>query len=287
MTAGGNDAVGTAFGDVVKRSRIICYRENVDLLEATLRSQGLDPVIARATYTVDEAKFTNVYKCFLGHRNAWQMAAESDGYTLICEADFVPCAGLAALPVFWPLEKELAWGYLYQGSPRLIWMTEAGHLRGHTAPTVAYVVNAAVARLLLKFFEFEMGQYKPTDYFTFESHMQWWAMGQGAEAYIPARHYGEHGGQPNAEHRTIGRTIGRIRRGGVHRADNLQASLAFLPQYANGSRMEYARQRIVSRAYGWARLLTGRWVVDTDVYPRTYRDYLRMQLAGFRRLLLG
>ena len=33
-----------------------------------------------------------------------------------------------------------------------------------------------------------------------DAHILWWLMGQGAEAYIPPKHYGEHGGLllPNA-----------------------------------------------------------------------------------------
>ena len=51
---------------------------------------------------------------------AWKMASERNGYTLICESDFVPCVGIGSFPIFWPLQDELAYGYLYQGSPRLL-----------------------------------------------------------------------------------------------------------------------------------------------------------------------
>ena len=33
------------------------------------------------------------------------MALESPSYTLICEADFVPCRGIGDFEVFWPIEK--------------------------------------------------------------------------------------------------------------------------------------------------------------------------------------
>jgi hypothetical protein len=86
-----------------------------------------------------------------------ERAATHDGYTLICEADFVPCLRMGSLPVFWPLRDLLAWGYLYQGSPRLLALirTEDGcFLRGHCAPLVCYVINAPVARLFLEFFSY-------------------------------------------------------------------------------------------------------------------------------------
>ena len=102
---------------------------------------------------------------------------------------------------FWPLDDDLAWGYLYQGSPRILAMVGSKpYLRGHCAPTVAYVVNARVAKILCDFFEYEFARYDPAEYYTFEAHLQWWAMGRGAKAFIPLRHYGEHGGLPNPEH---------------------------------------------------------------------------------------
>jgi hypothetical protein len=267
---------------VVSRSLVIAYRENVDELMAVLQREGLNPTVARAAYTEEEARYTNQYKCFMGHRDAWRHAAKSDGYTLVCEADFVPCAGLGRLPVFWPVDRSMAWGYLYQGSPRLLWLTPDGYLRGHAAPTVAYVINREVARILLQFFDYEMQRHKATEYFTFEAHLQWWAMSQGAEAFIPLRHYGEHGGRPQPEHRLLGRN-----RSVVHRADNLAAPLSFLPQYADSSYRRYLAVRMAARLKGWGRFISRRWIVDTDVYTRTSLDTLRMVNVGLVRLCPG
>jgi hypothetical protein len=107
-------------------------------------------------------------------------------------------------------------------------------------------------------------------------------MGLGAEAYIPPKHYGEHGGFPNPEHRRSG----LITRSGHHRADNLAAPLAFLPPYARGSRITYCRERAVARARGWGRLLVGAWIVNTNVYPRSPRSTAQMYWIGLRRLLV-
>ena len=156
-----------------------------------------------------------------------------------------------------------------------------GYLRGHCAPLVAYVINDEVARIFLRFFQQEIRDYDPSTYFTFDAHLQWWAMGQGAEAYIPLKHYGEHGGRPNPEHLKLG----ALSRAGRHRADNLAAPLAFLPSYANGSRLAFLLERAEAKALGWARLFTGRWIIDTTAYPRTWLDTLRMELFGIRRLL--
>src|SRR5262249_25536939 len=140
--------------------------------------------------------------------------------------------------VFWPLENDDAWGYLYQGSPRLLAVVgPERYLRGHTAPLVSYVINATVASLMLKFFEIETETYDLRTVFDFDSHLQWYVMGRGGEAFMPRYHYGEHGGMPNPEH------IGRLGRDGRHRADNLMSSLHFLPPYAEGSYVSFLRTR--------------------------------------------
>jgi hypothetical protein len=268
--------------DAIGQSIIVCYRENVSVLQSHLDAMGLNPHIQRASYSAGERAYPASTRCLLNHRAAWERAAKLTGYSLIVEADYVPCAGLGNLPVFWPQEKELAWGYLYQGSPRILAIVGAqGWIRGHCAPTVAYVINDRVARVFLRFFDSEMSRHAPESYFNFEAHLQWWAMGQGAEAYIPMKHYGEHGGLPNTEHTKFG----RLSRGGRHRADNLAGPLAFLPEYAQGRRSKFLVERMMARLYGLARLLTGRWIIDTNVYSRDLRNTVTLYWLGFRRLV--
>jgi hypothetical protein len=271
-----------ALRDVVTSSVIVAYKENVGQLERTLRSSGLNPSIYRAQYTKLEEQYAANTRCLMSHHAAWQIAKERRGYTMICEADFVPCVDVGSLATFWPLEHPLAWGYLYQGSPRLLAIIEPGkYLRGHCAPAVAYVINSSVAELFTRFFEDQMKSYDPFSYFTWEAHLQWWAMGQGTEAYIPMKHYGEHGGAPNPEHSQYRSAA----HGGKHRADNLIDCLAFTPLYASRGRTAFARERFEARALGWCRLLTGRWIVDTNVYSRTTWETVRMYAIGLRRLL--
>jgi hypothetical protein len=271
----------TPLRQAISRSLIVCFREDVDQLEATLASSGLHPQILRASYTPSEVAYPAATRTFMGHRRAWQIAAEAPGYTLICEADFVPCRGLGELPVFWPKGNPMAWAYLYQGSPRLLAVVgPQQYLRGHCAPLVAYVVNSHVAECMLRFFDCTIEEFGTETYFTWDAHLPWWLMGQGAEAYIPRKHYGEHGGSPNPEHAQSG----VVTRAGRHRADNLAGPLAFLPQYAGGSWLNYRRERAVARALGWARLCTGRWISYTDVYPRSLQSTARMYWIGLCRL---
>jgi hypothetical protein len=267
----------------ISRSLIVCFREDVGQLEATLASAELQPQVLRASYTASELRYPAATRTLLNHHRAWQIAAEAPDYTLICEADFVPCRGLGDLPVFWPTANPMAWGYLYQGSPRLLAIIgPERYLRGHCAPLVAYVVNSHVAQRMLRFFDREIEEYGTDTYFTWDAHLQWWVMGQGAEAYIPTKHYGEHGGLPNPEH---GKS-GLVTRAGRHRADNLAGPLAFQPQYAGSSSLSYRKERVVARALGWGRLFTGRWIVDTDAYPRSLKSTARMYWIGLRRLSL-
>jgi hypothetical protein len=277
-----NRPVTPTLSHVVGRSIILAWREDVDQLSTALKDEGLRPEIQRAAYTDEQAIFARNTRTFMNHCEAWKRAACYQDYSLVCESDFVPCAGLGSLPTFWPLENRLAWAYLYQGSPRILAaIGDRPFLRGHAAPLVAYVINATVANILIRFYDYELSKYDPREYFTFDSHLQWFAMGQGAEAYMPLRHYGEHGGLPNPEHGKVG----RLPRAGAHRADNLVAPLKFLPSYAHGSRARYLLERSRARIYGLARLLSGRWVVRTNVYDFSLAARFRMYLIGARRLI--
>ena len=266
--------------DLMTLSVILCYKEDVSELQSQLALSGLKTTVYRACYTADQLRYPAATRCFMSHRAAWEIASKTPGYTLICEADFVPCRRLGELPVFWPEENSLAWGYLYQGSPRLLSLIgRERYLRGHCAPLVAYIINSKVAEIMLRFYDSEIAKYGTEQYFTFDAHLQWWVMGQGAEAFIPLRNYGEHGGMPNPEHAKSP----LVKRAGKHRADTLAAPLAFLPQYAQGSRLRYYRERAEGRLFGWARLLTGRWIVDTNVYTRDWRATFLMLWLGFIR----
>lgn len=266
--------------DVIDQTVIICYKEDVSELRKALAREGLKPVIHRASYSDEEMKFPANTRTFISHFRAWQHAKEHSGYTAICEADFVPCIGLGDCQAFWPVSNAFAWAYLYQGSPRLLALKDQC-LRGHCAPLVAYVINSTVAEIFSQYYDHEMREYDPTSYFNFDAHLQWWSMGRGAEAYIPLHHCGEHGGFPNQEHRRFG----RLSRSGRHRADNLAGKLAFLPQYAKGSYFRFLAERVEARLLGWARLLSGRWIVKTNVYKLTARDLIAMYLIGVYRLL--
>jgi hypothetical protein len=267
--------------DVVGRVIILAYREDVSQLVSSLASEGFKIDVLRHDYTKEEMTYSKNSRTFLNHRNAWQKAVDADGYTLICEADFVPCRGIGKFDVFWPLENPFAWGYLYQGSPRVLAIVGSQqYLRGRTAPLVSYVVNRNVASLMLKFFDYAKGMFDFRSYFMFDAYVQRYIRRLGAEAFITLYHYGEHGGLANPEHSRLGFLSNK----GQHRADNLMSSLHFLPTYANGSYWLYIRVRFGAHLFGLARLATGRWVGKPNVYHPGSLDMLKMYLLGVRRL---
>ena len=269
-------------GEVVRQSYVLAYTENVDLLVDALAKEKLNPTVIRASYTDVEKTYSRTVRTFMAHLAAWRRAAEHEGWTLICEADFVPCLGLASFPTFWPADEPLAWGYMYQGSPRVMALIgPERYLRGHCAPLVAYVVSPQVAKLLCECFDFEMRGRDPTEFFSFDGALQWSAMGRGCSAFISPTHYGEHGGKANPEHGLNG-----VRRAGEHRADVLAGPLYFLPQFCDGQRWRYWYTRVRERLLGFARLVSGRWIVKAGSYPYDFRSKLEMMGVGLRRLLL-
>ena len=269
--------------DVVGQVLVLAYKEDAQPLLTALEEERLPVSLQRIVYTPEEMAYAVNSRCLLNHRLAWQKAVHLSGYTLICESDFVPCRGMGDFPVFWPETNERAWGYLYQGSPRLLAMSEdrPPYLRAHASVLVAYIVNATVAKILLEYFEYASSEYDLSKYFSFEVYLQWFLMGKGAAAYMPLRHYGEHGGLPNKEHASIG----KLNHGGEHHADNLMGALRFLPFYARGNIVRFYLVRAKWWLLGAGRLISGRWITVTSVYDFSFKDKCRMYLVGAARLI--
>ena len=93
-------------GEVVAQSYVVAYKEDVDSLVAALREEKLNPTVLRAVYSKEEETYSRTVRTS-GHRRGG--CGGAGGYTLICEADFVPCPGPASFPTFWP-RMTLAWG---------------------------------------------------------------------------------------------------------------------------------------------------------------------------------
>lgn len=255
--------------DVTACVYIVAYREDVGELQRALSGEGLRSVVIRPHYSEEERGYSAIVRCLLNHRNAWRECAASQALNMIVEADFVPVRGFARLPVPFDLNRQdRALGWLYACGPVLYDLDDQGYARGHAAAPVATLLGARTAGVLLEFAEAELSSHDPRDYIPFDTHIRVYLQQRGINSYLPWRHYGEHGGIPNPEHRTAGVAA-------THRADRLYGRLHFLPAYARGSRMRYRGVRLQAWLRGLGRLVLARYV-----HPR---DILRHQ--GWRRRL--
>ena len=273
-------------GDLVKRTIIVAYREDTSALEQALQAEGLIPEVQRPTYTQEQMRYSRTIRCLLNHSAAWRKAAETPGCTLVVEADFVPCSGLAALPApFNPARHgPLAWAFLYAGGPRLLDVSEAPFLQGHASCPVALLVSPGVAPHLVAFAERLLRETPDlAAYSQWDTIFQWHIMGSGARCYMPWRHYGEHGGLPNPEHNsTSAGLVARLGLAGNHHAECLMGPLAFLPPYAQGSRGRFLRTRLVAKLVGLGRACSRRVVPPDQPMPPQLR--LRAHILAFWRL---
>jgi hypothetical protein len=286
-------ASNTSLRELVARTVILAYCEDTAALEAALQAEGFSPEVQRPSYTATELTYSRTIRCLLNHAQAWKRAATTQGYTLIVEADFVPCRGIGARPPpFDPATSgEAAWAFLYGGGPRIFRVLPQGSLPGHAACPVAYIVSPAVGAMLAAYAKDELvRQGDLTRYSLWDTQFQWHLMGKGATCFVPFRHYGEHGGLPNPEHHGAGTgALGRfawskkLGIGGNHHAECLVGPLAFLPWYARGSRGRFHWTRFVARVTGFVRVLTGRVAACQDAL--TWRERLRVQRIAFHRLL--
>ena len=268
----------------VERVVVVAYREDTGQLQAAMEREGFAEVfVQRAIYTGEEQAYSRNFRCFMNHRDAWRKAAGRSGWTLIMEADFVPCAGFGSMrvPVPQPESPGMKWAFLYTAAPRIFWVETCGFLRGHQSTAVCYLVTGAVAAKLLLFWDDEVRRHGMGSYFPFDAHLNWTLMGMGCEAYFPIRSYGEHGGVPNPEHGEKGVASND----GRHRADVLAGPLAFLPPYAAGSRAKYVLVRIGARIKSIGRLLLGKWLVRVQVSDPPPEQLLRPIWTGIKRQL--
>src|SRR5215472_17952378 len=77
--------------EVINKAIVIAYREDVTKLVSSLTAEGFKVEVLRAEYTSEEMNYSKNSKTFVSHQKAWRKAIETPDYTLICEADFVPC----------------------------------------------------------------------------------------------------------------------------------------------------------------------------------------------------
>lgn len=277
---------------IVRQTYILAYKEDTRLLELALQEESFTPVVLRPEYSSNELSYSRTIRCLLNHNSAWQKAASSKDFTLVMEADFVPCKNFGRLPIPFDPDKHdgRAWAFLYAGGARVFTRHPDGSLQGHAACPVAYLIPPKVGQWLTEYTQEELVRHGDlTQYSLWDTQFQWQLMGKGAICFMPWRHYGEHGGISNPEHKTAG--IGIAKRipllaclgfGANHHADVLWSSLKFLPPYAQGSRLKFLRTRAEAKLIGWLKLFTGRVVQRINV--PTMSQCLRLYTVCLLRL---
>lgn len=244
--------------DTIERVCIIAYKESTELLEKTFTQAGFSCEVLRQQFQPEYQDFSPSYRCLLNHRRAWQQASQAKQLTLIVEADFVPVVELGQLPLpCHPNQPNLGVVWLYLCAPQVYSVSQAGFAEGFSTSMVAYVVTPQSADVLIELAKEIQGKFNPGVYSTWDSTVDRFLRDRGFKNYIPFRNYGEHGGQPNPEHRQHGLSA-------AHRADVLYGKLSFMPPYAveagKISYPKYIQTRLQGRLKGIGRLLMGKFL---------------------------
>jgi hypothetical protein len=261
---------------------IVAHREDTSLLESTMRDNGFDTHVQRGPYTVDQTGWSAQMKCLANHANVWRaISTEPKDWTIVVEADFVPVVSFGARVAPLPLvdEGSVGFAWLYSAGSTLYGFCKFGFPHGHGNTTVAYLLNGSAAKLLLDFFEREVAKNVKGDYVAWETYLGIFLRREkGVLNYIATCQFGEHGGRPQPEHAGQG-----VR--SWHQADVLSDRLAFLPSYAQGSRVRYVGFRVRAILRGWVRLLTGRFFDPRYINSDTSQGRVRMMSYSVLRLL--
>jgi hypothetical protein len=254
---------------------IVAHRENTTWLRNALLAEGFSVEEVRGPYTSEQLRFSAIMRCLVNHSNAWRIAAKRTLPTIVVEADFIPVKGFGDLPAPVPQDRTAdGLGYLYSVGPQIWDLAGVGIARGHGGGSVALLIPPGVASLLLQFCDEELNANPLGKYSPFDTRIGYWLMKRGVESFIPYRHYGEHGGIGNPEHRTA--KLGR-----PHQADALEGKLAFLPGYADGSVLKFWRTRLKARIWGLLRLFSGRLLAWHDFARSDRLQMLKFVVGRF------
>jgi hypothetical protein len=269
---------------VCKEVLIITHKEDTQLLVQALLADGFQCRNISGPYTKEEETYSSVVQCFVNHKNAWLHAADSNCPVIILEPDFVPVRGFGQLPLPFPWHEgshEPRIGWLYSSGSILYGIDKNGYPYGHGNTTVAYIISSQTAKELLRFFEQDMARDDRGDYRAWDTYMgpylRWKC---GILNYIPIYQYGEHGGRINPAHRQMDAMFG-----GVHRADLLWGRLAFLPLYAEQSRLKYLWGRTIGLVRGWGRVVLLRFYDPRCINADTDRGKVYMAAVSIARML--
>lgn len=265
-------------GDLAEKAFVVAFKENIDLLLASLKSEGLRVTVLREPLDPSGEVYSPTLDVLRTHMNAWQRCLASQKPAIVVEADFVPVVGLRNFHV--PFNRsavDSSFGYLYACGPELWDLDDHSFARGHAGGAVGYLISPPVASLLLDFGRETLRSSTPDVYSPWDSKMGYFLKEKGVESYIPYRMLGEHGGKANPEHVLQG--LSR-----TNRADCLQGPLHFLPPYADGSKLKYLAARLHARMHGVGRLVFFRYLHKHD-FNRAKRKRKLLRFAVGRHVM--
>ena len=270
-----------SLGDFTDQVFVVAHREDTSQLEETLRGQRFRVDVVRGPYTDEQVSWTAAMKCLVNHANVWRrVAAGSDEWAIVVEADFVPVVQLRdrVAPLPYVAAPHVGFAWLYSAGSTLYGFCSHGFPHGHGNTMVAYLVSRRVAAMLLDFFDREVSRNPDGKYSLWDTYLGVFLRRErGIVNYIPARPLGEHGGTPQREHSAHG-----VR--SWHQADILGGRLAFLPQYAGASRIKFCLYRLRAYGRGWARLVLLRFYDPRFINRDTARGRTAMALFSVSRL---
>ncbi len=244
----------TPLTEGIGKTLIIAYKEQTDLLEKTLLTEGCPCQVLRQEPKPEYKNYSPSYLCLLNHRRAWEIAAEELKPTLVVEADFVPVVGFGNLPLpFAANQPDVGVSWLYTCASQLYSISLEGYAEGFSVAMVAYVVTPSAAKCLIELAESIGDTIGSNVYSTWDSSLDNFLRARKFKNYIAFRNYGEHGGLPNLEHYQKGLSK-------THRADVLYRKLAFTPMYASNSTLQWLVVRFQARLKGIGRLLAGKFL---------------------------
>jgi len=231
---------------------IIVHTEDVTNLRLALVAEGFEVRENRYSYSEEEKGYSPIIRCLLNHASVWREIAASGIPALVVEADFVPCVGFGDQSVPFPeSQTDRCWGWLYMTGPTVYEWRES-KARGHSASPVATLICPGVAVSLTEYAKTVLAR-DPRKYFPWDAGARYFVQQNGYPSFLSFRNLGEHGGIPNPEHKNAGLRAS-------HRADALASRLHFLPQYAQGSRVRFLRERLIGKFWGIGRLCCGRYL---------------------------
>jgi len=263
--------------DVVNKIFVVAHTEDTARLQDFFKAEGFECDVVRSVPEEEPDSLTSVLKTLVGHRRVWYRCRELKEFVIVVEADFVPVVGFGAQRMPFNVNAKDYFGWLYCGGATLYEFDTDGLALGHSSGMVACLFWSEVAHALIEFADRELAQAKPGEYRIWDSYIGIYLRHEkGIRNALPFRNYGEHGGIARQEH-----TANSIR--AWHQADRLIAPLAYLPQYAGGSRVKYRVIRLRAWLRSVYRLALGRYLPFG--YAFRSKNFRRLLSFALRRLL--